>query len=69
MQSNTEKLLLTVNDVCRMLSIGRSTFFTLRSGGKIPLKQIKLGGKLLYSVNEVKSWAGAGCPTNWQGAA
>lgn len=67
----SEKLLLTITDVCHILSIGRSSFFNLRSCGHIPLKPVRLGEKLLYRRVEIEAWAAAGCPSknwNWQDA-
>jgi predicted DNA-binding transcriptional regulator AlpA len=57
-----EKLLLTVGDVCKALSISRSSFFSLRSAGRIPLAPVRLSSKLLYRRAEVEAWTQAGCP-------
>jgi len=63
----TDKLLLTVSDLCRLLSISRSSFFTQRSCGRIPLTPVRIGSKLLYRRAEVEEWTLAGCPAkNWQ---
>jgi predicted DNA-binding transcriptional regulator AlpA len=63
-----EKLLLTVTDLCRVLSISRSQFFCQRSLGRIPLTQIHIGQKLLFRSSEVRAWVEAGCPhrKHWQ---
>jgi excisionase family DNA binding protein len=57
-----EKLLLSITEVSQLLNISRATFFSLRSCGRIPLKAIKLGGKVLYPKTEVMQWVSAGCP-------
>jgi len=63
---SADKLLLTVSDLCRVLSISRSSFFTQRSCGRIPLQPVRLGSKLLYRRAEVEAWTLAGCPArNW----
>jgi predicted DNA-binding transcriptional regulator AlpA len=62
-----DKLLLTVNDLCRLLSISRSQFFCQRSLGRIPLQPIRIGSKLLFCKAEVEAWTLAGCPAhNWE---
>jgi len=65
-----DKLLLTVNDLCGkngLLSISRSGFFTQRSLGRIPLQTIRIGSKLLFRADEVRSWVNQLCPAkNWQ---
>jgi len=57
-----EKLLLSVGDVCRALNISRSSFFSLRSAGRIPLTPVRLSSKLLYRRDEVEQWVAQGCP-------
>jgi predicted DNA-binding transcriptional regulator AlpA len=63
-----DPLLIPVSGVCRLLSISRSSFFSLRSAGRIPLQQIRLSTKLLYRADEVRNWVQAGCPAmeKWQ---
>jgi predicted DNA-binding transcriptional regulator AlpA len=60
--SDLEPLLLSVNDVCQLLRIGRTAFFSLRSCGKFPLKEVQLCNKLLYKRVEIEAWVQAGCP-------
>ena len=63
----SEPLLLTVSDLCRLLSISRSSFFTQRSLGRIPLQPVRIGSKLLYRQQEVADWVRQNCPAkNWQ---
>ena len=62
-----DKLLLTVTDLCRLLSISRSGFFTQRALGRIPLQPVRIGSKLLYRQQEVVDWVRQGCPArNWE---
>jgi len=58
----SDKLLLTVGDLCRMLSISRSSFFSLRSAGRVPLQPVRLSTKLLYRRAEVEAWVAQNCP-------
>jgi predicted DNA-binding transcriptional regulator AlpA len=57
-----DKLLLTVCDVCRLLSISRSSFFSLRSAGRIPLQPVRLSSKLLFRADEARAWVTQNCP-------
>jgi len=62
-----EPLLLTVSDLCRLLSVSRSQFFTQRLSGRIPLQPVWIGSKLLYRRDEITEWVRQGCPVkNWQ---
>lgn len=60
----TDKLLLSVADVCRALNISRSQFFSLRSAGRIPLSTVRLSRKLLFRADELRDWVSAGCPAH-----
>lgn len=44
-----------------LLGIGKTTFYRLKSRGKIPLP-IHLGGRILWNRKELKEWVDAGCP-------
>jgi predicted DNA-binding transcriptional regulator AlpA len=57
-----EPLLYQVSDLCRLLSISRSSFFSLRSAGRIPLQPVRLNSKLLFRSAEVTDWVREGCP-------
>jgi len=69
-RTTAESLLVTVGDLCRMLSISRSSFFSLRSASRIPLTPVRLNSKLLYRRDEVEQWVAQGCPPcgrwDWQ---
>ena len=45
-----------------MLGMSQRTFQRMASAGEVPAP-MKVGGKALWSVDELKSWASAGCPT------
>jgi len=61
-QTIEPKILWTVGDICHALSISRSSFFSLRSAGRIPLTPIRLSTKLLYRAEEVRAWVAQNCP-------
>ena len=63
----SEALLISYRDVCRMLSIGKNAFFTMRQSGRFPIKAIRLGGSVRYNRREVERWIEAGCPAQWKG--
>jgi predicted DNA-binding transcriptional regulator AlpA len=41
--------------------IGRATWFRLKSAGKTPAP-VKLGGRVLYRLEDLKLWVSLGCP-------
>ena len=47
-----EQKLLDVNEVCKVLNIGRTTLFTLQSKGKI--HGLKILNKRLFHIDEVE---------------
>lgn len=58
----SDKLLISVNDFCRLLSISRAHYFERRAAGCIGPAEIKLGRKILIRADEVRDWVAAGCP-------
>lgn len=58
--------LLDVVQVCRVLNLGRTAFYSLRSSQKFGPMPIKLNRKLLYRRRELIDWIKAGCPTRHQ---
>lgn len=50
-----EKILVTVDQATRMLSIGRSKLLELTYAGEIP--SFKLGNRRLYSPSDLEAWA------------
>jgi predicted DNA-binding transcriptional regulator AlpA len=57
-----EPLLLTIPDICKMLNIAHSTFYSLCSSGKFAPLPVKLCRKVLYNKAEVENWVSSGCP-------
>jgi len=60
---NLDKLLLSVSEVCKILSISRGTYFVLKAAGRIGPKEIKFGVKIYLRKNEIYAWVDAGCPS------
>lgn len=58
--------LLDVNQVCRVLNLGRTAFYSLRSSQKFGPMPIKLNRKLLYRRREILDWIESGCPSRYQ---
>jgi excisionase family DNA binding protein len=50
-----ERLLYSVSDSCKLLSIGRTTFYQLAADGKIPLR--KIGAKTVVAAADLKRCA------------
>jgi excisionase family DNA binding protein len=48
------QLLLTINECCRMASIGRTKFYELVASGEIPVR--KIGKKTLVAVADLERW-------------
>ena len=49
-------------DAARVLGIGRTLFYSLQSGGRLPAP-VKLGRRALWRVDELRRWSDAGCPS------
>lgn len=60
------ELLMSAEDVCEALNIGRSTLYRLKSTGRVP-RPVKLGGSVRWRRKELEAWIAAGCPpqTRW----
>ena len=56
-----DKLLLSANDVGRILGIGLSTVWRHHSAGRLPLP-VHLGGATRWRKDELESWVDLGCP-------
>jgi predicted DNA-binding transcriptional regulator AlpA len=57
-----DALLLSIADVCRRLSVGRTLLHQMRRGGKFPLQEIKLGAAVRFRADDLERWVSAGCP-------
>lgn len=55
-------ILVGVKDAARMIGVSPTHFRRLDSQGKLGPVGIRLGGRVLWSVGELKSWADVGCP-------
>ncbi|MHC4463199.1 MAG: helix-turn-helix transcriptional regulator [Planctomycetota bacterium] len=63
-----EPALLTILQVCQLLSISRAEFYRLNASGKFAPLPIGLCRKRLYLRSEVLDWLSAKCPhrKQWQ---
>jgi excisionase family DNA binding protein len=50
-----DQLLYTVSQCCRLVAIGRTTFYELVASGEIPVR--KVGNKTLVAAADLKLWA------------
>jgi excisionase family DNA binding protein len=57
-----DALLLSVADVCRRLSIGRTTLHAMTRTGRFPLAPIHLGRAVRFKASELEAWVAADCP-------
>lgn len=61
-----KKLFLTPREAAELLGVSRTTFWRLVSTRRLPVKQYRLGARLVrFSLPEIESWARTGCPTVW----
>ncbi|MCX5670336.1 MAG: AlpA family phage regulatory protein [Planctomycetota bacterium] len=54
-------LLIDAAEACRLLGIGRSLFFALKSAGRLP-DPVHLGRSVRWGRAELTAWVAAGCP-------
>ena len=64
---HADKLLLSVLDVCKLLSLSESTVRKMAKAGAIPSRRV--GCRLLFPRVEVVNWIAAGCPRAEKGGA
>lgn len=58
-----EKLLWSVEDICHVLSIGKTCFYEMDTSGAFGPLPVPFGGRRkLYNVAEVRQWVSMGCP-------
>src|SRR5436190_189030 len=56
-----EPLLVDADHASRMCGVSTATWFRLKSAGKTPAP-VKLGGRVLYRLSDLRLWAELGCP-------
>jgi predicted DNA-binding transcriptional regulator AlpA len=56
-----EPLLVPAPEAARLCGISEATWFRLKSAGKTP-EPVKLGGRVLYRIEDLKLWVALGCP-------
>jgi predicted DNA-binding transcriptional regulator AlpA len=54
-------------EAARLCGISEASWYRLKSAGKLPAP-VKLGGRVLWRVEELRRWSAAGCPDlrTWQ---
>jgi predicted DNA-binding transcriptional regulator AlpA len=56
-----EPLLVAAAEAARLCGVSEASWYRLRSAGKLP-SPVKLGGRVLWRVAELRRWTAAGCP-------
>jgi predicted DNA-binding transcriptional regulator AlpA len=56
-----EPLLITAEELARLLHISLRTLWRLRSAGRLP-EPVRIAGMVRWRVDEIKNWVAAGCP-------
>ncbi len=61
-------LLVDAAGVGKLLSLSRASIFAMHSAGKLPAPVRPTGRDPRWSVEELRAWIAAGCPTreNWE---
>jgi predicted DNA-binding transcriptional regulator AlpA len=54
---------LAARDAARLCAVSVPTWYRLRSAGKIGPVPIRLGGRVLWRVEELTEWVRLGCPS------
>jgi predicted DNA-binding transcriptional regulator AlpA len=60
--ASVEPLLVDTDQAAAACGIGRATWYRLRSVGKTPAP-VRLAGRVLYRVADLKLWVSLGCPS------
>ena len=62
-----EPLLVPAPEAARLCGISEASWYRLRSSGKVP-SALRLGGRVMWRVEELRRWCTAGCPDlrTWQ---
>ena len=56
-----EQLLVPTPEAARACGISEASWFRLKAAGKTPAP-VRLGGKVLYRIEDLKLWVLLGCP-------
>jgi len=59
--SAVEPLLVDTVETARITGISPASWFRLKSAGKTPAP-VRLGGRVLYQVEDLRFWVAMGCP-------
>jgi excisionase family DNA binding protein len=59
--SDSEPLLVTAQDLARLLKVSTRTLWRLLSGGELP-KPVRFGGTVRWRLDEIRKWIADGCP-------
>jgi len=62
-----EPLLVPAAKAARLCGVSEASWYRLKAAGKLPAP-VRLGGRVLWRVEELRRWCAAGCPDlrTWQ---
>ncbi|MBL8827914.1 MAG: helix-turn-helix domain-containing protein [Planctomycetaceae bacterium] len=60
--SPDESALITAGELAQLLRVSKRTLWRLRSSGAVP-SPLRLGGNVRWSLDQIRKWIAAGCPT------
>lgn len=66
--TTAENILVDARRAAEMCSVSRSTLLGWDQSGQCPAP-VRIGGRVLWSVARLRTWAAAGCPSREQAAA
>lgn len=61
MSTQTETLLIPVEQLAEMMNVSTRTVWRLLSAKRIP-EPVRLGGSVRWPLDRVREWIDAGCP-------
>jgi excisionase family DNA binding protein len=59
--ANPERMLLTSEELAKLLEISERTLWRLLSAGRVP-RPVRIGRSTRWRLDEVKDWIERGCP-------
>jgi prophage regulatory protein len=62
MGADAAPMLISAEDVARMMDISERTLWRLLSAGKVP-PPVRIGRSTRWRLAEIRSWIDRGCPT------
>ena len=58
----SEPLAVDIRGVAELLNVSRAHVYGMIAAGRFPIRALRLGRSVRYSVDEVRAWLAAGAP-------